>query len=44
MGTSVTQIDQTYEGDRVDREGNAVIAWSSLPTDNEREVVDGCLR
>ena len=31
-------------GDRVDRKGNAVIAWSSLPTGFQREAVDGCLR
>jgi hypothetical protein len=33
-----------FQGDRVDRKGNAVIAWSSLPTDNEREAMNGCLR
>jgi hypothetical protein len=32
-----------YEGDRVDRKGNAVIAWSSLPTVHQREAVDDCL-
>ena len=31
-------------GDRVDRKGNAVIAWSSLPTGYQREAVDECLR
>jgi hypothetical protein len=30
-------------GDRVDRKGNAVIAWSSLPTVHQREEVDECL-
>ena len=32
-----------YAGDRVDRKGNAVIAWSSLPTVYQREEVDECL-
>ena len=32
-----------YEGDRVDRKGNAVIAWSSLPTGYQREAVDECI-
>ena len=30
-------------GDRVDRKGNAVIAWSSLPTVHQRAEVDECV-
>jgi hypothetical protein len=40
----VKRFGALFEGDRVDRNDNAVIAWSRLPTDNEREAVNGCLR
>ena len=32
-----------YEGDRVDRKGNAVIAWSSPPTAYQRDQVNECV-
>jgi hypothetical protein len=31
------------EADRVDRKGNAVIAWSTLPTGYQREAVEECI-
>lgn len=29
--------------DRIDQSGNAVMAWSNAPTDEERKTMEGCL-